>query len=584
MSLRLNNILTPRYYISSVALALVCIGLSACQPQSLSCEDCLSIHNDQFWNTAEQTPLYSQGGGIFRYTDPQEGKERYFWYGMHYKEAETYRNSPTQKYRGCTFESVTIYVSDDLVNWHTVRDAITRHDLLNLGLPLGWLGRMGVVYIEAARKYVLMMQHNNSVLVATSDSPRGPFEYYRSLDMTSYCGTPNTGDQTVFVDPDTGRGYLVYCKANGRNKIFLSEIGLTANDSIGLLDVHEVFHGAGREGNCMFKYQGEYYLCASDLWGWDCSHAYFLRAKDIYGPYEPLNDMQQILHCERDFSHLTQTGFFYTHRSEDGKETVIYCGDRWANFANNGLGYNQWIPLSFDHIGAPIFNSVSSWHFNHATGEWHVARDNNYILNGSFDADRRSIPEPKKPRQAYLTGWDTEFITGRIVAHEDTLSPRLNRGNSSIDQVHVTGKMALNISDWQTFHRRVSQRVEETSTLPLPPGVYILQARIKGEGDSLRCTMFASSDKDLPMIYPLVSREYNNGIPTVVDENSIASKKDKDISYDLGIFTLTPNSEWQSIQIPIEITQPSLRIGFDVSGSTDAYCHIDDVTLVRQPQ
>ena len=108
MSLRLNNILTPRYYISSVALALVCIGLSACQPQSLSCEDCLSIHNDQFWNTAEQTPLYSQGGGIFRYTQPQEGKERYFWYGMHYKEAETYRNSPTQKYRGCTFESVTI--------------------------------------------------------------------------------------------------------------------------------------------------------------------------------------------------------------------------------------------------------------------------------------------------------------------------------------------------------------------------------------------------------------------------------------------------------------------------------------------
>lgn len=27
---------------------------------------------------------------------------------------------------------------------------------------------------------------------------------------------------------------------------------------------------------------------------------------------------------------------------------TIYCGDRWANFAGNGLGYNQWYPLSFD--------------------------------------------------------------------------------------------------------------------------------------------------------------------------------------------------------------------------------------------
>lgn len=68
---------------------------------------------------------------------------------------------------------------------------------------------------------------------------------------------------------------------------------------------------------------------------------------------------------------------FYTVRGSK-EETVIYCGDRWANFAGNGLGYNQWCPLSFNG-DTPYFNSLSSWHLNIETGEWRVADDNNYV-------------------------------------------------------------------------------------------------------------------------------------------------------------------------------------------------------------
>ena len=32
-----------------------------------------------------------------------------------------------------------------------------------------------------------------------------------------------------------------------------------------------VFNGSGREGNAMFKYDGRYYLCSSDLHGWNAS-------------------------------------------------------------------------------------------------------------------------------------------------------------------------------------------------------------------------------------------------------------------------------------------------------------------------
>jgi hypothetical protein len=54
----------------------------------------LNIKNDVFWNTKDGQPIYSQGGGIFKFPDPETGNIKYYWYGVHYKEAETYRNNP----------------------------------------------------------------------------------------------------------------------------------------------------------------------------------------------------------------------------------------------------------------------------------------------------------------------------------------------------------------------------------------------------------------------------------------------------------------------------------------------------------
>ena len=75
------------------------------------------ITNDVFWNTAEGMPLYSQGGGIFRYPDPDTGRLRYYWYGVRYAEAVRYREDTSVTYPACTFEAVTCYSSDDLINW-----------------------------------------------------------------------------------------------------------------------------------------------------------------------------------------------------------------------------------------------------------------------------------------------------------------------------------------------------------------------------------------------------------------------------------------------------------------------------------
>jgi hypothetical protein len=76
----------------------------------------LPVKNDVFWNTQDHQPINSQGGGIFKFPDPASGKIRYYWYGVHYKEADLYRNDPSITLPSTTFESVTCYSSTDLVN------------------------------------------------------------------------------------------------------------------------------------------------------------------------------------------------------------------------------------------------------------------------------------------------------------------------------------------------------------------------------------------------------------------------------------------------------------------------------------
>lgn len=506
------------------------------------------IHNDVFWNTADGEPLYSQGGGIFRFADPQTGRERYYWYGMRYKGSEEYRKDPTVTVEHAVFSAVTCYSSDNLTDWHYEGDVLTREEV-EKHEDGGWMGRLGVVYIKEKRQYALFVQHGNGggagVLIATSDSPTGQFRWGWRKDMTNIIGTPNTGDQTVFTDPDTGRSYLIYSYGRGRNKIYVSEIGVRG-DRIDLLDCTEVFHGASREGNCMFKYRGRYYMCASNIYGWDGSYAYWLMADDIRGPYQPVNDMQVMRGCESDYAHVSQTGFFVTLRGSR-EETVIYCGDRWCDFAGNGLGYNQWVPLSFAADGSPVFNSLSSWTLNAATGEWRVGLDNNYVLNGSFEADRRSIPNPVKPRQEHLLGWQTDILRGRHVSVDDSLSPRLNYMNTRDDRRHVIGEKSLCISDREPFSRRVSQTVTSTPSVPLPDGRYTLRARVRRSGRFSRLEMYAES----------------------------AGRRRK--------CAIRPSATaWTTVSITgIRVSGGRAEVGFVAEGEAGAQCLIDDVTFVK---
>lgn len=528
-------------------LLIICILLLGCKPNDSTTLDsnASNIKNDVFWDTQDGQPIYSQGGGIFKFVDPETKTEKYYWYGAKYKEAELYRNDPSITQTRDHFVSVTCYTSTDLVNWKSEGEVLTRPELDKNYENTTWVGRLGVAYIKEINKYALFVQHVSEVLVTLSDSPKGPFTWHQRINMEEMIGTSNTGDQTVFTDEDTGISYLVYSYGRGRHKIYISEIGVK-DGMVGLLDCTQIFRGAGREGNCMFKYNGKYYVFASNLYGWDSSYAYYLVSDSIRGPYLPENNMLITPGSMDDYAHVSQTGFFVNVKGSK-QETVIFCGDRWANFAGNGLGYNQWCPLSFDGE-TPYFNSLNSWNLDAATGEWQVAEDNNYVKNGSFEADRRYIPSPVKPIQEQLLGWVTKVYEGNEIVISSPDSPVLNYFNTEEDRKFVIGEKSLNIEDKINFKRRIYQIIESTPYVELKDGNYRLSAKIKSTGGFDLLEMYAESG---------------------------GNRNQLEIT--------TQNEAWTPIELKgIGVRNGKVEIGFLAHGTAGASCQVDDITFVKE--
>ena len=542
MAFKLKSIQTRITHCTIVLLILIGGGnFYTAKAQSLN------IKNDVFWHTKNGLPINSQGGGIFQFADPLTGEKKHYWYGVHYAEADTYRNNPSVTQKGVTFESVTCYSSTDLANWTFEADVLTKEELMKQkDYRKTWVGRLGVAYIPELKKYAMFVQHGSGVLISVSDTPTGQFSWHQQISMKDMIGTTNTGDQTVFTDEDSGKSYLIYSYGQGRNKIYVSEIGVK-NGKVNLLDCTEVFRGESREGNCMFKYNNKYYLCASNIYGWDSSLAYYLVSDNIRGPYVTQKGMLVMNGTSDDYAHVTQTGFFVNVKGSK-QETVIYCGDRWANFAGNGLGYNQWFPLSFDGH-TPYFNSLGSWNLDVKTGEWNVAKDNNYVKNGSFEADRRRVPNPVKPVQLQFTGWKTKVIKGNAISFDTIRSPYLNHNNSESDRKVVIGEKSLALSDKVDFQREVSQTIMSSPFVKLESGNYVLTAKIKNSGRFVQLEMYATSN-------------------------------DKTLKYAVT----EENPSWITIRIEdIKIENGKVEIGFLADGTANAFCYVDDVSLVKIP-
>ncbi|MFW6690697.1 family 43 glycosylhydrolase [Streptomyces sp. MAR4 CNX-425] len=420
-----------------------------------------TITNDTFWNDTDGNPIYSQGGGVFKFGDT------YYWYGVHYTGAEYYRANPTRKYDGdVSFVSIPVYSSKDLVNWKFENRVATRSTDAGSGATMGgagWVGRLGVTYNENTGKYVLATQMwhpgrgGHGVLLLQGDSPTDTFDFGYLQTQITNSPTTGTGDQTVFTDDD-GKDYLIFSNREGRSRGFVAKF--RESDSLRIEPGVEIRRGDGREGNAMFKLDGKYYHAASDLHGWNTSVNYVNEStgSDIQGSY---SSEYVLAGTERDYSHVTQTGFFVTVNGTK-QNTVIYAGDRWADFAWNGIGYNQWVPIT--KTGArPQFHSMSQWQFNVTTGEWRAGPANNYILNPDIQADRIIVSNVRGWQRT--GGWSTNVEGG---------------ANGS--------RFALQVGD----SGGVEQRIES-----VPAGAYTLSLHARGSSGQVVVTGADGSERTL---------------------------------------------------------------------------------------
>jgi hypothetical protein len=321
------------------------------------------------------------------------------------------------------------------------------------------VGRVGATYNPTTKNYVLVMQYTGQngtgELFATSSTPNGNFQYNNVQATLTNVVNNASGDQSVFTDDD-GKAYLVFSNANGRSHLYVAP--LRPADFLAVEPATEIFTSTagGREGNCMYKYGGRYFFNSSDLHGWNASHTYSISATNILGPYSAES---VIGNTDADFSHVTQSGLFVTVHGT-AQTTIIFGGDRWSDFAGNGIGYNQWVPLTFDPTGAPAMQSMSEWAIDAATGTWTVGPGNNYALNPSFEADRISVTQPE--------GWVTS----------GTASANASGGH--------TGNWK-----WQLGSATAVESALTQTVTGLPSGTYTLTAWVESSGGQSVAQLFA---------------------------------------------------------------------------------------------
>ena len=487
-----------------------------------------TITNDTFYKDTDGNNIYSQGGGIYKFGG------KYYWYGFKYKEAPIYADAPEKGIAGnAQYEAITCYSSTDLVNWKYEGYAFDEK-------CEGWAGRMGVCYNENTKKYVIVAQYAPGTLFATSDSPTGPFKTDHIFTDKVPVENGYTGDQTIFQDED-GKAYMICSSGNGRAYQYVVPLRESDFLDFDYDNVKMLFYDedgnyidengevqkkdkTGIEGNCMFKYGGNYYFTGSDLYGWNSSRVYYLKSDSILGDYNSDTGLARIMNGSRSsFAHNSQAGFYVTiHGSE--QDLVMYCGDRWADFAGNGIGYNQWIPITMNG-DIPYFNDVHQWKLNAEKGTWKISEGNNYIANPEFEADRKATNSP--------AGWTARDNIG-------------NYANSNLSGKQYAGNFVWQQTAPEDYIAELSQDIKD-----LPTGTYTMTAWVKSSGGQNVCSLYAESGNE----------KYSKSVKMKTDE-------------------------WTEIVVAdnIKVTDGKCTIGLYSDAHANEWVQIDNLRLVKNTE
>ncbi|MCR4903338.1 MAG: family 43 glycosylhydrolase [Butyrivibrio sp.] len=288
--------------------------------------------NGEIWKDISGNTIHAHGGHMLFW------QGNYYWYG---------ENRTGNRY-------VSVYKSNDLVNWEYVRDVLTTNSRtmehrvrtdLRLKTDDGGkinIERPKVIYNEKTGKFVMWMHMENgknynqaACAIAVANAPDEELTYLGAFNPCGYMSR----DCTLFVD-----GSEAYFISASRDNADLHVYRLTEDylnvDAL----VNRLWQGEYREAPAVVKHDGKYFMFSSFCTGWAPNQCKYATARSMEGRWSMLTKIGD------ETTYRTQPAFFLNVESTGD---IYYVADRW-----NGKDYNDSryviLPLKFDADNNPV--------------------------------------------------------------------------------------------------------------------------------------------------------------------------------------------------------------------------------------
>ena len=270
-----------------------------------------SIRPGKRWLDTEGKPIQAHGFQIF------ENDGTYYWYGENKEFTELGSNVWTYGIRA--------YRSNDFYNWEDL-GLIIEPDTENPLSPLHFsqtLDRPHILYNKNTGKYVCWiksMDTDGFFVVLQADEFTGPYEIVRTFKPEGY----GVGDFDMYVDPETGKGYVWFERPHW--EMICAELTDDFTATNGKYSVH--FSGLRppftREAPAHFVRDGKHYMFTSGTTGYVPNPTQTAVLSDYPGEYTELGSP----HINDKFSDSFASQITSVIKIP-GKDLYIALADRW---------------------------------------------------------------------------------------------------------------------------------------------------------------------------------------------------------------------------------------------------------------
>lgn len=317
------------------------------------------IHNFKNWTDTDGNYISAHAGSMLKVGDT------YYWYGGDMGinpggmfNQRVYNPGEDPKSWKRYFDGYSCYTSKDLLNWKYEGKAMEAPEKGFMSLYI--TSRPHVIYNDQTQKYVMYHYYypiypGCLLMVATSDSPKGPFVHQGVVEA----GSPNghVGDLNVFKDKD-GTGYVIYDDTGFDVRIDKLSDDYLRSQKEGVIGLTKK-----QESPAMVYYKGKYILAGSGVDGFGPTDVSL-----VYGdhPMGPFSEKQVVTENRSWKSQITDMIVI------PEADYILVMFDQWfvPDPKNIDKSRYLWLPMEFDpKTGKAKIHYLESWDPNNPFGK-----------------------------------------------------------------------------------------------------------------------------------------------------------------------------------------------------------------------